>query len=333
MNATTEQVLARLRTAAGFVSGQALSAELGVTRAAVWKAVRHLLGIGYDIEAAPRRGYRLRQVGEGAIATELEPLLATRLLGRERVCLDACDSTNTVAKDRAGQGAPHGLLVTADHQTQGRGRMQRPWHSPPGRNLYASLLLRPAVPPQRVPQLSILAGLALAETLAEQAPDIPLRIKWPNDLWIGDRKVCGILCEMAAEMAAVHHVVVGIGLNVNLTEADIPPDLREVATSLRLAAGRDFSRVAILAAFLNRFEPLLDQWIGADDLGPFLADYDRLALLTGRQVRVEQPRETLSGRVAGLNPRGELLLETSRGTVRIHSGDAHIDRASLVGDG
>ncbi len=329
MNTTTEQVLARLRNTAGFVSGQALSAELGLTRAAVWKAVRQLTDLGYGIEAVSRRGYRLLQVGEGAIATELEPLLATRALGRERLCLEACGSTNTVAKERAARGASHGLLVTADHQTQGRGRMQRAWHSPPGRNLYASLLLRPAVAPVRVPQLSILAGLALAEALAACAPDIPLRIKWPNDLWIGTRKVCGILCEMEAEMTAVHFVVIGVGLNVNGTEEEFPPELREVGTSLRAAGGREFSRVAILAAFLNRFEPLLDRWTEAEDLAPFLADYDRLALLTGRQVRIEQARGGLAGRVAGLSPLGELLLETPQGTVRVHSGDAHLDRASL----
>lgn len=329
MNTTTENVLARLRNTAGFVSGQALSAELGVTRAAVWKAVHRLLDLGYGIEAVSRRGYRLRRVGEGAIATELEPLLTTRSLGRERLCLEECGSTNTVAKERAALDASHGLLVTADCQTQGRGRMQRPWHSPPGRNLYASLLLRPEVAPPRVPQLSILAGLALAEALAECAPDIPLRIKWPNDLWIDTRKVCGILCEMEAEMTAVHFVVVGVGLNVNLADEDMPPELREVATSLRLAGGREFSRVALLAAFLNRFEPLFERWTEAEDLSPFLADYDRLALLTGRQVRIEQPRGILTGRVAGLSPLGELLLETPQGTVRVHSGDAHIDRASL----
>jgi BirA family biotin operon repressor/biotin-[acetyl-CoA-carboxylase] ligase len=329
MNTTTEQVLARLRSTTGFISGQTLSTELGVTRAAIWKAVRRLTELGYGIEAVSRRGYRLLQVGEGAIATELAPLLRTNSFGRELICLDECGSTNTEVKERAAHGAPQGLLVTADRQTQGRGRMQRPWHSPPGRNLYTSLLLRPEVAPSRVPQLSILAGLALAEAVEECAPDIPLRIKWPNDLWIGSRKVCGILCEMEAEMAAVHFVVVGVGLNVNLTEEDFPPELRDVGTSLRVACGREIARVPLLAAFLNRFEELFDHWLEADDLSPFLADYDRLALLTGRQVRIEQPRGTLAGRVVGLSPLGELLLDTPQGTVRVHSGDAHIDRASL----
>lgn len=330
MNTTTEQVLVRLRGTPGFVSGQALSAELGLTRAAIWKAVHQLLALGYDVEAVSRRGYRLRQVGEGAIASELEPLLTTRLLGRVRCCLAETGSTNTVAKEQAGQGAPHGLLVTADRQTQGRGRMQRPWHSPAGRNLYASLLLRPAVAPPRVPQLAIVVALALGEALAECVPDVAVRIKWPNDLWIGTRKVCGILCEMEAEMTAVHHVVVGVGLNVNLTEDEIPAELREVATSLRVAGGREVSRVALLAAFLNRLEPMLDRWIEAEDLTPFLAAYDRLALLHNRQIRVEQPRGVLTGRAVGINPQGELLLETTAGTIRVHSGDAHIQRDSLV---
>ncbi len=330
MNTTTEQVLARLRNAGDFVSGQALSAELGVTRAAVWKAVHQLLDLGYEVEAVSRRGYRLRQVGEGAIATELEPLLTTRLLGRERLCLAETGSTNSVAKERAGQGASHGFLVTADHQTQGRGRMQRPWHSPAGRNLYISLVLRPAVAPPRVPQLAIVVALALAEALAECVPDIPVRIKWPNDLWIGSRKVCGILCEMEAEMTAVHHVVVGVGLNVNLREEECPAELCEVATSLRMAGGKDVSRVAVLAAFLNRLEPMLDRWAEAEDLAPFLDAYNGLALLHNREIRVEQARGVLAGRAVGISPQGELLLETPDGILRVHSGDAHIQRESLA---
>lgn len=330
MNTTTEQVLARLRHAGNFVSGQALSAELGVTRAAIWKAVHQLLDLGYEVEAISRRGYRLRHVGEGAIATELEPLLTTRSLGRERLCLAEAGSTNSVAKEQAGQGACHGFLVTADHQTQGRGRMQRPWHSPAGRNLYVSLVLRPAVAPPRVPQLAIVVALALAEALAERVPDIPVRIKWPNDLWIGNCKVCGILCEMEAEMTAVHHVVVGVGLNVNLREEECPAELREVATSLRMVGGKDVSRVALLAAFLNRLEPMLDRWTEAEDLTPFLADYNRLALLHNREIRVEQARGVLTGRAVGISPQGELLLETADGILRVHSGDAHIQRDSLV---
>jgi BirA family biotin operon repressor/biotin-[acetyl-CoA-carboxylase] ligase len=209
--------------------------------------------------------------------------------------------------------------------------MQRPWHSPAGRNLYLSVLLRPEVAPPRVPQLAIVVAIALCEALAECLPEVPVRIKWPNDLWIGDRKLCGILCEMEAEMMVVHHVIVGVGLNVNMTERDFLPELRPTGTSLRLEAGREVSRAQILAAFLNRLEPLLERWNEADDLAPFLAAYNQRSLLHGRQIRVEQHRQTLVGRAVGISPLGELLLESDGGVLRIHSGDAHIQRDSITG--
>ena len=330
MNTTTERVLARLRATTDFVSGEALSQEFGISRAAIWKAVHKLMDNGYEVQAVRRRGYRLQQVGEGAIEAELPPRLTTRELGRHLLCLAETESTNALAKQRAAEGAPHGLLVTADHQTNGRGRLQRPWHSPPGRNLYISLLLRPSVAPPRVPQLAIVVALALCEALAEQLPIVPVRIKWPNDLWVGQRKLCGILCEMEAEMGAVHHIVAGVGLNVNMTADDFPPELRETATSLRLAAGREVPRTPLLAAFLNHLEPMCDRWLAADDLTPFLDAYQRLSLLHGHEIRVEQSRGTLVGRAQGITPQGELILETPQGIARVHSGDAHIQRDSLL---
>jgi BirA family biotin operon repressor/biotin-[acetyl-CoA-carboxylase] ligase len=178
--------------------------------------------------------------------------------------------------------------------------------------------------------LAIVVAIALCEALETCLPDVPVRIKWPNDLWIGDRKVCGILCEMEAEMRAVHHVIVGVGLNVNMTEEDFPPELRATGTSLRLSSGHEVPRVRVLAAFLNRLEPILDRWLAADDLAPFLAEYNRRALLQDRDIRVEQHHQTLAGRAVGISPTGELLLETEEGTLRVHSGDAHIQRQSIL---
>jgi BirA family biotin operon repressor/biotin-[acetyl-CoA-carboxylase] ligase len=331
MNATVQAVLNRLRADGSFVSGQGLSQDLGITRAAVWKAVQKLLSLGYDVEAVRRRGYRLRDSGKEDLGAELDGRLTTRFLGRESIFLAETGSTNSLAKEYAFKNARHGLLIVADRQTQGRGRMQRPWHSPAGRNLYLSVLLRPEVAPPRVPQLAIVVAIALCEALAECLPEVPVRIKWPNDLWIGDRKLCGILCEMEAEMMVVHHVIVGVGLNVNMTERDFLPELRPTGTSLRLEAGREVSRAQILAAFLNRLEPLLERWNEADDLAPFLAAYNQRSLLHGRQIRVEQHRQTLVGRAVGISPLGELLLESDGGVLRIHSGDAHIQRDSITG--
>jgi BirA family biotin operon repressor/biotin-[acetyl-CoA-carboxylase] ligase len=136
---------------------------------------------------------------------------------------------------------------------------------------------------------------------------------------------------MEAEMMAVHHVIVGVGLNVNMAEGDFLPELRTTGTSLRLEAGKDVSRAQILAAFLNHLEPTLDRWAKADDLTPFFAAYNQRSLLHGRQIRVEQHRQTLAGRAVGISPLGELLLETEDGVLRVHSGDAHIQRDSITG--
>src|SRR5512143_704887 len=165
------------------------------------------------------------------------------------VCLAVTDSTNRVAMEMAENGAKHGTVVVADAQTAGRGRMGRRWVSPAGKNLYVSLLLRPSVPTVDAPQLALVAGIALADAVEEVG--VPAFLKWPNDLYCGGRKAAGILAEMASDPDGVRHVVIGVGLNVNMEETDIPSDLRDKATSLRIHAGRVFRRVDVLARLLD----------------------------------------------------------------------------------
>lgn len=322
---TTRQVLELLQTSAGAnLSGQEMCRRLGISRTAVWKHINLLRRNGYQVEAHPRRGYRLAERPNRPLAAEVESRLRTSRLGRPLTYLASLDSTNRRLLALAEQGAPEGTLIVAETQTGGRGRLSRSWFSPPGVNLYLSLLLRPAVPPLRVPSLALAVGLAVRRAVARLAPELEVQVKWPNDLFLGGRKLAGILCEMRSELDRVHYVVAGIGLNVNLLEAELPPELRGRATSLRIAAGHEWSRPELLATLLEELEPVYDQWQRAG-LAPFLPELERHAYLQGREVTVDFGAEQLRGRVAGLAASGALILELPGGRRReVLSGDVFL---------
>jgi BirA family transcriptional regulator, biotin operon repressor / biotin---[acetyl-CoA-carboxylase] ligase len=274
---------------------------------------------------------------------DVERLLTTSRLGRRHVHLQTCGSTNDVLAALARTGgpgptggpesacapppaapAPEGTLVTAEAQSGGRGRMGRVWHSPPGSNLYLSVLLRPTGPTATIPPLTLLAGAALAETLGRL--EVEARLKWPNDVLIRPRgrtelpfrKVAGILTEAATEGARVCHVVLGIGVNVNVPA--FPPDLADRATSLRLATGRTTARASLLAALLAELERAYDdfQVRGAEAA---IALWERHALL-GARCRAQGAGGEIEGRTTGVGPDGELLVRDGRGVVhRVFSGE------------
>ena len=225
-----------------YVSGEALSGKLGLSRTAVWKVVNALRRHGYRIEAVPSRGYRLLEAPDRLTALEVLPLLETHDLGRTLHAFETVDSTNVVAFRLAVEGAEHGELVVAETQTNGRGRRGRRWSSPGHLNLYCSFVLRPELPPQRAPELTLLTAVAVAESL--RAAGVPADIKWPNDLLVAGRKVAGILTELSADLDRIHFVVVGIGINLNAGREDFPPELAENPDALRDPAIRE--RVAKL---------------------------------------------------------------------------------------
>ena len=259
---------------------------------------------------------------------EITQLLNTFFIGHSAQFLDTCDSTNQVALDAAMAGAPEGLLVSTEVQTAGRGRQRRLWHSPPGLNLYFSILLRPNCPQPRLPQLAMLAALALHQGLRRLAPELPIDLKWPNDLWLHGRKLSGILCECPPQSGDACAIVVGIGLNVNSLREDFPPELQETATSLKIAAGHDFDRAAVLAAILNALEPLYHDWLALSDLEPFLAYWDQYDLLRGKTITVLRPADRLTGTVLGLTAEGRLRLAVpGRGEVVVDVGDVHLEKA------
>ena len=320
---SAEQIVAILREAGGEVSSQTICLRLGVSRAAVWKQIEALRAGGYVIEACSRRGYRLASAPETPYASEVAPLLRTARVGRDCRYLPETESTNRDVASLAQGDAPEGVAVVAGRQSSGRGRMARAWFSPPDVNLYFSLLLRPRVEPGRAASLPLVVGLAVAEALAALVPEVQTRIKWPNDILVGGRKICGILCEMQAETDCVRHIIPGIGVNVNVTREQLPEELRDRATSLRIETGRTFSRAVVLAEILNRFEPLYDRWC-AQGFEPLMAAVAARDALAGRTLSLDQGGRIVVGRADGVQADGALRLLTEQGLVAVYSGEAHI---------
>lgn len=264
----------------------------------------------------------LRLLGEEG--TRLTASLATETFGRNLEYLETVDSTNRVAAERAAAGAPEGTIVVAETQLSGRGRRGRLWISPPGVNLYFSIVLRPRVAPARIGQIPLVAAVALHRALSSLAPAASVFIKWPNDiLAAGGGKLAGILCEAGIEADVVRHAVVGIGINVN--GRTFPSELAGIATSLAKESGAEHSRPVLLAAVLNAFEREYRRWLDASDLSGFLAYLQEHSALRGRMVAVDGPGDRKVGRVEGISPEGELLLRDGGGqTFTVCSGDVQI---------
>jgi len=249
--------------------------------------------------------------------------LTAKRLGCEVRFLQETESTNRDVDAAAQAGATEGLLIMADSQTAGRGRMTRTWFSPSGANLYFSLLLRPDVELAVAPSLPLVVGLAVAEAIVACAPALLPKIKWPNDILVNGKKICGILCELQTRQDNVDYIVVGIGVNVNLTADQIPAELKERTTSVLIENGEPLKREQLLAAILNRLEPIYDNW-RAFGFKPLVQNINALDALRGFSIRVDHAGSPLEGIASGIQDDGSLLLQTAKGPVPIYSGEAHI---------
>ncbi|MBU1701273.1 MAG: biotin--[acetyl-CoA-carboxylase] ligase [Candidatus Eisenbacteria bacterium] len=260
-----------------------------------------------------------------SFAAAVKALLTTDSFGRELIYLPETTSTNQIAAEYAERGHAEGMVIAAGSQTEGRGRFQRVWYSPPDDNLYFSLILRPSKPPSVIPQLSLMAGIAVARAIQSVTPGLPVGTKWPNDVLIGERKVCGILCELRTDADIIRHVILGAGVNVNIEQGGFPPELEKTATSLKIAAGRSVPRPRLLATILAEMEWMYDQWrnLGFDSL---LDEWRKVSILGGRRVTVVTMNQRIRGSVDGLAPSGALLLRGDDGGIQeIHSGDVHLE--------
>ncbi|MVB09427.1 Bifunctional ligase/repressor BirA [Caprobacter fermentans] len=306
---TKEQILNRLRENGEYISGEELSEQLHVSRTAVWKYINSLREEGYGIVSATNRGYRLESCPDRYSEAEIGAGLETEFLGRNIYCFDTIDSTNEEAKRRALTGAPNGSVFVSEQQTGGKGRLGRSFASPAGTGLWFTVLLRPGILPLRVSVTTLLSGLAVARAIRSLS-GCDARIKWPNDVVIGSKKVCGILTEMTAEVDRIEFVAVGIGVNVNNTA--FPESLREKAISIRMAGGKPLRRVSLLQEILIQFETLLKQNAEADPA--FWEEYKSLCVSLDRQVEFTRRGAQVKGVAADISSGGELIVELEDGT-------------------
>ena len=304
----------------GLVSGGRIGAELGISRTAVWKHICSLRDAGYRIESVPARGYRLTGAPDSLLPEAIHAGLDCLIVGAHIRCLDETDSTNLQACRLGDAGEEQGLVVIADSQTAGKGRMGRSWESPPGVNLYASVLLRPPILPFDAPRLTFLSAVAVCRAI-QSTTRLEPTVKWPNDVLLDGAKVAGLLNEMSAETDRVNYVVLGIGVNLNMTADQFPGDLRYPATSLAIAAGRPVSRLAFTRALLREIDRLYRTFLDAGS-APILAEWTELCAMTGKAIEVDCGSSTVTGTMAGLAEDGALLVRTATGKMEsVYAGD------------
>lgn len=363
MKTDRSDILASLRNAGDYVSGQQLCERLGVSRTAVWKVIKQLKEEGYHIESVSNKGYLLVESPEDVLSEEeITSRLTTEWAGRKLYCLRETGSTNNDAKRCGEEGDPHGTVVVADMQNAGKGRRGRAWQTIPGTALSFSILLRPAFPAQRASMITLVMALVVAEAVeaamegsveggaeeaapggsvreadaeagadedqADSAGKPAVRIKWPNDIVINQKKVCGILTEMTMtpELNEIQYLVVGAGINVNNEGPhEFQEEIRQTATSLRIESGKRLNRAALLQAVLCRFETYYQTFLETLDLSRLREAYQARLQGLGGEVRVLDPAGEYTGISRGINDRGELIVERENGErVTVYAGEVSV---------
>ena len=323
---TDAKILTALRANSDGVSGAEIAEQLGVTRAAIWGRIEELRQLGYDIEAGPHFGYRLVSAPDALYADDLLARLGkTKIVGRDIRVFEQTTSTNDVIEKLARDGVKEGAVVFAESQTKGRGRLGRAWTSPARKGLWFSVLLRPDLRPQETTRLTVASAAALRRAIQSETGLDP-EIKWPNDILIRGKKVAGILTELSAELDRVKHVILGIGVDVNLGANEFPAELRKTATSLKIESGKAISRPELATAILRELDHDY-----ARVCGNFFADvadeWEAHCTTIGRAVTIQIGGRRMSGRAESLDDDGALLLRTEHGHLeRITGGDVTLEK-------
>ncbi|MCD8018035.1 MAG: biotin--[acetyl-CoA-carboxylase] ligase [Clostridiales bacterium] len=317
-----EKVLEYLKAQQGFVSGQDISEQLGVSRTAVWKYIGALKQEGYEIESVTRKGYRLLQSPEFITEKDIRSFLPENVWPGEIRYFASIDSTNEEAKRQAALGAKDGTLFVADNQTAGKGRRGRNWVSPKGEDIFFTMLFRPDLPAECASMITLVAALAAAAA-AEKHSGESCQIKWPNDIVLHGKKICGILTEMGLEMSEISYVIVGVGVNINRKE--FPEDISYMATSIRRETGQKVIRAAFLADFLIEYTKRYEQFLQSRSLAPFKEEYEERLVNIGREVKIIRKDEELIRTALGITERGELLAKTAEGDIeKIFTGEVSV---------
>lgn len=303
------------------VSGGSIGDALGLSRAAVWKGIKKLRGLGFRISGVPSKGYVIRSTPDLLVPPLVKNELRTDTFGHDYHYFPKTDSTNLRAKLLASH-LQTGSLIVAEEQTQGQGRFKRHWLSPFG-GIYMSLFLRPPLPPDVLGTITLVMGLAIARAI-DESTDLRTAIKWPNDILIGNKKICGVLTWMSADLDRAAWVIVGAGLNVNIGAEFFSGSELDHASSLSAIAGRDFSRVSLISNILEKMEVVYERYIN-DGLSVFLPEIRKRDPLLGREIKIKTLTEVLEGVGKGIDEKGSLILGTHTGDeVSVTTGDVSI---------
>lgn len=294
-----------------YFSGEALSKHFGVSRTAIWKVIKQLKESGYPIQSVNNRGYRLLETDAPYTEAELRYRMKASIFADHIFYEDSVTSTSDVIKGINLKRPADAIVCLADIQTNGRGRLGRAWQSPSGTGIWMSILVKPQIAPEFAVQLTQVAAVAVVEAIREET-GLEAGIKWPNDIIVSSKKVCGILTEMSAEMGAVNYVILGIGVNVS-TES-FPNDISEVATSLYLESGELFSRVALVERILRKFETEYQMFLNTTTLGHCIERCKGYSVTLGKDISVIQPARTIYARAVSLTEKGELVIEHKDGS-------------------
>lgn len=309
------------------LSGEEISRQLEVSRTAIWKHIQTLKNEGYDIESVPKKGYILKESPNRLFPQEILSRLQTRWLGHNICYRDSIDSTNTLAKGLANEGCPNGLVVVAEEQGAGKGRLSRGWISPYAKGIWFSVVLKPPFLPQEASKCTLLAAVAVVKAVNKIA-GVHAAIKWPNDILLMGRKLVGILTEMNAEFGHINYVVIGTGINTNATPDDYPEDVKDIAASVADAATEQFTRVDLLCDILKNMEDLYEKAL-LDGFAPILEEWRKYSCTLGQEVKVMAPDCTYFGKAEDIDEDGLLIVRKVDGTLeKVMAGDVSIRPAA-----
>jgi len=316
------KILKVLRNSDKYISGQSICDELGISRTAVWKYMNQLKEDGYGIEATQNKGYNITNYPDVLTEVELGSLFENEFLGNKIYSYNEIDSTNNEAKKKAEDGATQGTLIITECQNGGRGRRGKKWISPSGSGIWMSFVLRPTIHPYGASMITLVAALAVVGAL-KSINDLECKIKWPNDIVVNGKKICGILTEMSSELDAVNYVIIGIGINVNISEFD--EEISDIASSIFLETGHMVKRSQVIADFAKCFEEYYKIFMQTGDMSGLIKEYNGLLINVGREVKISNINSQFIGNAIGINEKGELLVKKQDGSIeKIMSGEVSV---------
>lgn len=306
-----------------YISGEEISSKLNVSRTAIWKHINALRNDGYVIDSQARLGYKLIYRPDSLTAEEIKSGLNTRLIGNKIVSFAQVTSTNEVAKELAIKGEVSGTIIISEQQTKGKGRLGRHWESPYGKGIWCSVILRPSILPMEAPKYTFISAVAVVEAIREVA-NLEAKIKWPNDLIINGKKMCGILTELSAEIERINFIILGIGINVNHTLNDFPEELHDLATSVFLETGNIQSRVKLIRAIISKLEEK-NKLFTNHGFSAILDLWKQYSATIGQEIIVKAQEESYEGIAEDIDDLGQLVVRLPGGeTYKVLAGDVSI---------